>query len=251
MEIIIGFVIAFAIAITGVGAGTVTAPVLMLFLGLEPAVAVGTALGFSTIVKIPAGASYWLKGRVDKKYLLLMMAGGVPGVILGSLMLGHMAADKKLKLAVLTVVGIIVLLSALMNIILMWKRISIHNTEKLAKFIPVVTFFIGIEVGFSSAGAGALGTLLLLYATPLFACNVIGTDIAFGLALSAVGGSLHFGMGNIDLPMMAKLVTGGLVGSFLGSHTANRVPAKPLRVALLAWLVFIGSQLLYRGLTGS
>ncbi|MBF0171785.1 MAG: sulfite exporter TauE/SafE family protein, partial [Nitrospinae bacterium] len=57
MAAVLGFFIAFAIAITGVGAGTITAPVLMLFMGIEPAVAVGTALLFALAVKIPAGIS--------------------------------------------------------------------------------------------------------------------------------------------------------------------------------------------------
>lgn len=49
---LLGFFIAFAIGLTGVGAGTLTAPVLIL-LGLNPAQAVGSALSFSTLVKLP------------------------------------------------------------------------------------------------------------------------------------------------------------------------------------------------------
>ncbi len=248
--VLIGFLIAFAISVTGVGAGTVTAPVLMLFLGLEPAVAVGTALSFATIVKIPAGISYYLKGRVDKKHLAIMVAGGLPGVIVGTFLLRHFSENHGLKLFVLIVVGVIVLFSSLLNIILMLRHIELRYSEKMIYIIPVVTFFIGIEVGFSSAGAGALGTLLLLYTTRLFACTVVGTDIVFGLVLSAVGGGLHLSMGNMDWPMFAKLVTGGVFGSVIGAYTASMVPGKPLRVALLIWLVFIGTQLLYRGITG-
>jgi hypothetical protein len=252
LESVIGFVIAFAIAMTGVGAGTVTAPVLILFLGMEPPLAVGTALGFSTIVKIPAGLSYLTRKRVDFKYLGLMSAGGVPGVIAGTLLLKNLSANHQVKTVVLSVVGGIVLLSALMNMILMAKGVDTSKkADKLTYFIPFATFLIGMEVGFSSAGAGALGTLLLLFATKLFACTVVGTDILFGLVISAVGGGINIGMGTLDYMMVGKLVSGGIIGALLGSYAATKLPTKPFRVVLMVWLLFIGTQLLYRGLFGA
>ena len=52
MEIALGFLIAVAIGITGVGAGIITAPVLILFFHVPPAYAVGTALAFAVAVKL-------------------------------------------------------------------------------------------------------------------------------------------------------------------------------------------------------
>lgn len=251
IESLIGFVISFAIAMTGVGAGTVTAPVLILFLGMEPAVAVGTALGFATVVKIPTGISYLIRKKVDFKYLALMSAGGIPGVVGGSMILRSLSGNHDVKVIVLSLVGLIVLLSSAMNIVLMFRGVEISkNADKLTRYIPLATFFIGIEVGFSSSGAGALGTLLLLFATKLFACTVVGTDILFGLVVSAVGGGINISMGTLDYGMVAKLISGGIFGSLAGSYAAARVPGKPFRVALLVWLLFIGGQLLYRGLAG-
>ena len=42
MQYVIGFIIALFIALTGVGAGTITVPVLVLFLGVPAPVAVGS-----------------------------------------------------------------------------------------------------------------------------------------------------------------------------------------------------------------
>ena len=56
--ILLGFFISMAIALTGVGAGTITAPALILWLGVSPATAVGTALTFGAAVKIPAALTY-------------------------------------------------------------------------------------------------------------------------------------------------------------------------------------------------
>ncbi len=251
MSAVLGFFIAFAIAITGVGAGTITAPVLMLFMGIEPAVAVGTALLFALAVKVPAGMSYLSKKKVDFRILLLMVAGGAPGVVVGTMALGHLSHTPELKAIILAIVGGIVLFSAFLNLYLMMKRIDLAKHHGLLrKLIPAFTFLIGAEVGFSSAGAGALGTLLLLSSTNLFACTVVGTDIIFGLILSAVGGGIHYGLGNVDFPLLAQLVAGGIFGALAGVQFASKVPARPLRFALLGWLIFIGSQLLYRGVAG-
>ena len=43
------------IGLTGVGGGVMTVPILVLFMGVPAAPAVGTALAFSALVKIPAG----------------------------------------------------------------------------------------------------------------------------------------------------------------------------------------------------
>ncbi|MFX8848595.1 TSUP family transporter, partial [Acinetobacter baumannii] len=73
MAFLLGFLIAFAIGVTGVGAGTITAPLLILALGLPPEVAVGTALLFGFLVKIPAGGVYLLKGEVDDRALFRLL----------------------------------------------------------------------------------------------------------------------------------------------------------------------------------
>ena len=66
MGYILGFLIALFIALTGVGAGTITVPTLVLFLGVPSAEAVGIGLMFSTAVKLIAvtpdscsRASFW------------------------------------------------------------------------------------------------------------------------------------------------------------------------------------------------
>ena len=51
MTFLVGFLIAFAVGLTGVGAGSITAPVLVLFFGLPAAISVGTALMFAAVMR--------------------------------------------------------------------------------------------------------------------------------------------------------------------------------------------------------
>src|ERR1700679_2192031 len=90
MRYLIGFVIALFIALTGVGAGTVPVPVLILFLGVPAPVAVGIGLMFATAGKLILVPSQIIRRNVAWRTLGFMLAGGVPGVIIGSLFLKHL-----------------------------------------------------------------------------------------------------------------------------------------------------------------
>ena len=87
MDYLIGFFIALFIALTGVGAGTITVPTLVLFLGVPASPAVAIGLMFATAIKFILLPTQILRKNVAWKTLGFMLAGGLPGVILGSLVL--------------------------------------------------------------------------------------------------------------------------------------------------------------------
>jgi uncharacterized membrane protein YfcA len=241
VEIVLGFLIAMAIGLTGVGAGVITTPVLILFLGLPAREAVGTALAFGAIVKIVAAPMYVVRRQVNWRFLALMVAGGLPGVLLGTFLLQRL--DTHLMLAAL---GFVILAAALINL----RRFNPQERRTRTWVLPLVTLPIGAEVGFSSAGAGALGSLALMSLTSLATAQVVGTDLFFGLALSVVGGGVQVGLGNFNSVVLLRLLAGGAVGALLGAHMATRVPSRPLRVALALWLATLGVRLCWVGLHG-
>jgi len=249
MEAVVGFLIALMIGLTGVGGGTLTVPVLILFLGIPTAEAVGTALTFSALVKIPACVVYLRQKKADFRVLRYLLLGGLPGVVLGSLTLGRLEGAG-LKDLVLIAVGVTIAVTAALNLARLLRGDGERDppAQDRSRLLPWLTLPIGLEVGFSSAGAGALGTLILLYFTPLAASQIVGTDLLFGMALSTVGGGLHLGMGDWNRALFLRLVAGGIPGALAGARLATVLPARTLRVALLIWLVYLGSQLLYRGI---
>jgi hypothetical protein len=110
-------------------------------------------------------------------------------------------------------------------------------------------FPIGAEVGFSSSGAGALGTISLLSLTSLTAAEVVGTDLAFGLAIALVGTGVHMIGGSYDSLLLIKLAIGGVIGGIVGSGAAPKIPNRKLRFALSLWLMVIGLQFCYQAAT--
>ena len=113
MEIALGFLIAVAIGITGVGAGIITAPVLILFFHVPPVYAVGTALTFGVAVKVLVVPMQLARKQVDFRVLGYMLAGGLPGVIAGSLILAKLNVPGRLGILNTALGSTIVLIAAL------------------------------------------------------------------------------------------------------------------------------------------
>jgi uncharacterized protein len=244
MEALLGFVIAVAIGLTGVGAGTLTAPALILWFDVPPAIAVGTALAFGATVKLPAIVSYLMRKQVDFRVFRGMALGGIPGVLVGGVLL-HMLDEGRMRGVVLLIVGLVVVVSASFSLLHRRKADDPVAPER-RRWLPPLSALIGMEVGFSSAGAGALGTLVLFHFTALSAAQVVGTDLLFGISLAAVGGSLQAAFGSWDPQLLLRLLGGGVVGAVIGANLAVVVPAPALRTGLMVWLLYVGGHMTYK-----
>ena len=245
MEYLIGFIIAVFIALTGVGAGTITTPLLILFLGIPTTTAVSTGLMFSAAVKLALVPSQIARKQVNWRVLGRMLLGGIPGVLLGSLLLNRLASAGS-KHVMNGLLGAVLVLTALYQIFYSFRteRVTKARTDRSA-WMPLLMFPVGAEVGFSSAGAGALGTAALLSLTELAPAQVVGTDILFGFLLSLVGSGAHWFSHSTNPLLLEHLVIGGIGGVLVGTLSSRFIPKRPLRFALWVWLLLIGTQFLY------
>jgi hypothetical protein len=249
MQYLIGFIIALFIALTGVGAGTVTVPVLVLFLGVPAPIAVGIGLMFATAVKLILIPAQIMRRNVAWRTLGFMLMGGVPGVIIGSLFLKHLvnAGSQNLMNSLL---GTILVTTAAYQIFVSFRpQNSMAHKRDRTPLLSWLMFPVGAEVGFSSAGAGALGSAALLSLTPLLPAQVVGTDIAFGFVISLIGSGAHWFSHASNPQLLFHLIAGGVAGSVVGTLISTRVPRRQLRFALWVWLLILGGQFLFNSYT--
>jgi uncharacterized protein len=245
MEYAIGFIIAAFIALTGVGAGTITTPLLILFLGVPAPMAVATGLMFSAAVKLVLVPSQIARKQVSWRVLGFMLLGGLPGVLIGSLVLRHLDVHGP-QLLLNGLLGGVLVLTALWQLFFSFRPTRTEAPPKdRIRLLPILMLGVGTEVGFSSAGAGALGTAALLSLTSLSPAQVVGTDIVFGFLLSLVGSGAHGFFHGTSSNLLRHLIVGGLAGVVLGTIAAGWIPKRPLRFALWIWLLIIGSQFIY------
>jgi uncharacterized membrane protein YfcA len=249
MEFLIGFIIAIVIALTGVGAGVVTAPLLILFLKVPVDIAVSTALAYSAIVKLIVVPFQVVRRQVNYRVFGIMLLGGLPGVIFGSILFKQVAQHGP-KAALYFVLGAIIIFTSGWHLLRHFRPAAI--TRPIAdrpRWLAALMLPIGAEVGFSSSGAGALGTVALLSLTSLTTAEVVGTDLSFGLAIALAGTGVHLIGGAYNGLLLAKLAAGGIVGGLVGSGAAPKIPNRNLRFALSLWLLFIGLQFCYQAAT--
>jgi len=248
MDFIIGFLIAVVIALTGVGAGVITAPLLILFLHVPLEIAVSTALAYSAVVKLIVVPVQVVRRQVNYRVLGLMLVGGLPGVIMGSLLFKHVAAHGP-RTALMFALGAIILFTSGWHIFRHFRPAGIARPVRdRARLLGLVMFPIGAEVGFSSSGAGALGTVALLGMTNLPAPQIVGTDLAFGLVIALIGTGVHLFGGQYAAEILIKMSIGGIVGGIVGSGFAPKIPNRALRLALSLWLTVIGLQFCWQAL---
>src|SRR5438552_15676098 len=159
MNLFIGFLIAIAVGLTGIGGGSFTRPSLVLLGGPTAGEAVGTACVVAGVLRLIAAPFYLLGRNFHARYLWLLLLGAVPGLLLGTLGLRLIGQEGR-NPVVIILLG--VLLAASSSVTFAPRVQNPGFARKNSRWLPWLALPIGVESGFSSAGAGALGTVLLL-----------------------------------------------------------------------------------------
>jgi uncharacterized protein len=244
MNFLTGFLIAVAVGLTGIGGGSFTVPALVLLAGLPAGEAVGTAFVFAGVLRLIAAPFHVLGKHFHRRYLWLLLQGAVPGLLVGTFalrLLGHEAGNP----IVVIVLGIVLTASSSISFAPRVQNPSF--ARKNSGWLPWLALPIGVEAGFSSAGAGALGTVLLLNYSEMAPQQVVGTDLVFGLVLAVIGGAFHWKFGMINTPVLMQLLAGGVPGVLLGCALARVVPARRLKAVVAGIAIFAGAQLIWNG----
>lgn len=240
----IGFFIAVAVGLTGIGSGSFTVPALLLIVGLPPVDAVGTAFVFGGALRLLAAPFYLAARQMHWRYFRLLLLGAVPGLVVGMYALRLLSAQGKNPLVTI-LLGLLLVVSS--SITFLPRAQKPEFASKNARWLPWLAFPIGVENGFSSAGAGALGTVLLLNFSEMTPAQVVGTDIIFGLVLSIIGSELSWRLGTISAPVLLRLLAGGVPGVIFGCLLSKNLHARKLKTAVALIALFAGLVLVRAG----
>lgn len=121
--------------------------------------------------------------------------------------------------------------------------------------VAVIGFFVGVMVGLTGMGGGALMTPLLIlfgWAKPMMA---VGTDLMWNTLTKCVGGVVHYRQQTVDFRIVKRLAIGSVPGALLGLglldhfHRQGGASADKLVVRMLGvTLLIVASTLLLRTL---
>ena len=103
----------------------------------------------------------------------------------------------------------------------------------------IAGFFVGILVGFTGVGGGAVMTPILVFFFGVAPKTAIGTDLLFAAVTKAVGTAVHGSRGSVDWLVLRRLAMGSLPAAALTLAVLHFLPDEELtRAWLLPALAF-------------
>src|SRR5438874_5870858 len=79
---LVGLLIGFLVGLTGMGGGSLLAPIMILVFGIPPVWAVGTDIAYSTVTKAVGSVVHIRQKNVNFKIALWLACGSVPATLL-------------------------------------------------------------------------------------------------------------------------------------------------------------------------
>lgn len=231
----------------GIGASSITVVLLRALLGLPAGVAVATALPLSIPSALSGSATYCQNHMV--KYKTVIACGGTGAVfsILGAVATGYVPEELLMFLvAVAMFASAYITLDEIRKDKAGERRAKQNDGEKLG-----YSLLIGAIAGFSSGFLGIGGGILLV---PLLS-RLRGIPYRMAVPCSLLvmliyivpGTVAHFGLGNVDVPLLLAMGVGAIVGARFGAKAAMNFE-KDVKKWFVRVMVFFGVLLLSREL---
>jgi uncharacterized membrane protein YfcA len=249
-----GALTGFIVGLTGVGGGALMTPILLIFFGVSPTAAIATDLWFAAITKLVGARVHHASGNVDWQVVKRLWLGSLPVALLVVSIVSFGAQITKVDWLT-SAIGVVVLITAVGMLIApklaaYARGRRIGQPERFKAIQPALTVLsgavLGLCVALTSVGAGALGSVMLLYLYPLRMTphRLVATDIVHAIPLAVVAGLGYLFAGMVDWWMLASLLVGSIPAVLLGSMLAGKFPGRWIQVALAFVLIPAGVKVL-------
>ncbi len=229
-------------------------PILLIFFGVSPTTAIATDLWFAAITKLVGARVHHTNGNVDWQVAKRLWLGSLPMALLIVVIVSLGAQVAKVDWLT-KAIGFVVLITAI-GLLIAPKLVAyargrrIGQPERFKAVQPALTVVsggvLGLCVALTSVGAGALGSVMLLYLYPLRMTphRLVATDIVHAIPLAVVAGLGYLFAGMVDWWMLASLLAGSIPTVLLGSLLAGKIPGRGIQIALALVLVAAGVKVL-------
>ena len=245
--IVFGLVVGILVGLTGIGGGSLMTPLLLLFGGVPPTVAVGTDLAYGAITKTVGGWRHLRAGTVDLGISKWLAFGSVPGSLFGVWLLTRLETrfgDDFGSMLMAAVAGALLLVACAILFRVYFLPHLKHSERHTVELSPKVKasavgfgLVMGAILGITSVGSGALIGLALILFFRLPPHRVVGTDVFHAAILLWTAAIAHGAVGNVDYLLTFTLLIGSIPGVIIGTALLTRVPADGLRPALACVLL--------------
>jgi uncharacterized membrane protein YfcA len=269
--LLLGTIVGFLSGIFGVGGGFLTTPFLI-FMGIPPAVAVGTQASQLVASGVAGSMGHFKRGNVDVKIGTVMLAGGFVGTFIGILIfrlleyLGQIDfAVSLLYVILLGGIGLLMIYESLTTIVRKKKMSAEFNTFKISPWLsrlpykvrfPHSKLFIsalvpggigfvgGVLASVLGIGGGFLIVPAMIYILGMPTILAAGTSLFQMIFITAAATILHATMNNtVDIMLASLLIVGSVIGTQFGVVFAKYIKPLHARITLAILVLAVSFRL--------
>ena len=275
--IFIGMLVGGLSGLFGVGGGFLMTP-LLIFLGIPPAVAVGTEAPHVLASSISGAIAHWRRRNVDIKMGFILLLGGIAGSTVGvnifKILIGFGQVDLIIQLLFvffLGLVGFSMLFESARTTIKKYRTTStirtklhqhswlhglpfkmrFHRSKLYISTIPplLIGFVVGILSAMMGVGGGFIMIPAMVYILGMSTNVVVGTSL-FQIIFVTANSTFFQSYLNqtVDIVLAALMILGGVIGAQIGARLGTRFRAEYLRGAL-AFIVLMVCLKIFLDLT--
>ena len=264
--VLIGMGVGCLSGLFGVGGGFLMTP-LLIFLGIPPAVAVGTEAPHVLASSVSGFIAHWRRKNVDIKMGIILLIGGIigstAGVNLFKILRGYGQIDiviKILFIIFLSVIGLTMLFESARTYRKYRTTSSIrqklhqhswvhglpfkfrfHRSKLYISVIPpiIIGFIVGILSALMGIGGGFIMIPAMVYILGMSTNVVVGTSL-FQIVFVTANSTFFQSYLNqtVDIVLASLMIVGGVVGAQIGAKLATKLRGEELR-GILAIIVLI------------
>ncbi len=234
-------------AFSGGGAGLIQFPVLI-FLGLSFTVALATHKVASVALGLGAVLRYLANSQLERKFIVVMLLAGLPGVIVGGNIILHVPEQWAiLSLGVLTgSLGIYSIFKPALG-----QQYQPKHRDNAGYLLGAcMLFLIGILNGSLTSGTGLFVTIwLVVWFGMDYQRAVAYTLILVGLFWNGAGAITLGLLTAIHWQWLPALLVGSLLGGYVGSHLALKHGNRWIKRSFEIVTILISIKLIWGALT--
>ncbi|MCZ6763775.1 MAG: sulfite exporter TauE/SafE family protein [Alphaproteobacteria bacterium] len=264
--------VGFLSGLFGVGGGFLMTP-LLIFIGIPPAVAVGTEANQIVASSVSGAIAHMRRRNVDFKMGAFLIVGGFAGSTVGVWLFTFLRGLGQVDLLIsatyvvfLGIVGGLMLIEAVRTILRQRRtgtagrgklhqhtwlhglpfKVRFHRSRLyVSALLPIaIGFFVGILAAIMGVGGGFIMVPAMIYILGMPTAMVIGTSL-FQIIFVTANVTFLQSVTNqtVDILLAMVLLTGAVIGAQLGTRAGTRLRAAYLRGLLAAFVLATCSRL--------
>jgi uncharacterized membrane protein YfcA len=267
-----GAAVGFLSGMFGVGGGFLMTP-LLIFIGVPPAVAVGSEANQIAATSVSGVLAHWRRGNVDFKMGLVLLAGGVLGAVGGVWLFRQLRETGQIDVVIslsfvgfLGTVGILMAGESLRAIMRqrrgtgrrkLHQHIWLHGLPFKMRFrrsklyisalLPMaIGFTVGVLAAIMGVGGGFIMIPAMIYLLGMPTAVVVGTSLFQIMFVTAITTVLHATTNQtVDVVLALLLLLGAVVGAQFGSRAGTWLRGEQLRGLLALMVLVVGAKLAF------